>query len=117
METMLADANKDLAAAQRQVLQLREQVERGGGGAPAISDDSKTSKELEKLKRSVSNTNKELSEAQYSILAQREQFKELQEMLEDLEPLLDMKNKKVKALVEQMNDKLDEALEEDDEEP
>lgn len=116
MEEMLQDANSDLATAQRQVLELKQQVQTaraagGGGVSSSVSD-----KELEKLKKSVANTNKELSEAQYTILAKREQFKELLDMLtENLEPLIDMEDQVVEKRVQQMKEKIDEALDEEEE--
>jgi len=116
-EKMLTEMNRDLAQAQRQVLALKQQLEgKGGGGGNGGQELAAAKRDLEKLKKSVATTNKELSEAQYSILAQREQFKDLQELVEELDEVVPAGDEKAKKLISQVLEKLDEALEEEEDE-
>jgi len=128
VEALLAAANKDLAEAQKDVMaykveiqKLKKQVGQKGGAAPSpASDPEEGSTEWMKLKQSYSTVNKELSEAQYVILAKREHFTEIHQQLETLvtgsAPLIDLAtcDKKIKKVLKNIDEILDQALEDEE---
>jgi len=110
IKEQLWETNKDLQAAQRQILALKSDISKGGQSSGGGG------KESEKLRASISQANKDLSTAQYTILNKQEQFKSLADLLEELQPHIDLKDKKVKKIIKKFEFVLDEALEASDDE-